>query len=428
MSSRTANPSWRWIVFTLTVVVLLIVAYAAGKSAYADQLESSSHPENWVRAAQIEPDNGAYWYKLGLYREWDIDNGDLNKAIEYLSHASALDPRSATYLMALGGAYESAGQPANAQRSFIAALEDYPLSTEAHWQYGSFLLRQGDSARGFAEMSIAVHGDPALVPLVVSRVWLETHDVQPLLTTILPSDIEAYQQALEWFCGAKEPAPALAVWRRMIGLHQIIPIKNAFPLADLLLNGNRGDDARQVWREALIASGNVKEAQTGGSLVFNGGFEFDAVDGGLDWHLSPTPGVTFDYDTSAPHSGRRSLRLRFDGAQNIYLQSVWQDVPVEPGRRYRFEGFLRTSGITTDNGVRFAIWFPRTNEAPIILENFTGDHPWTAETSEFTAAAGVYLARVMVYRAPSQRFDNKLAGTAWVDDVSLFPAGAAGHP
>jgi len=428
MNSRIANPSWRWIIFSLTVAVFLLVAYTGGKSAYADQLESSPSPADWLRAAQIEPDNGAYWYKLGLYRELDIDNGDLNKAIEYFKQASVLDPRSATYLMSLGGAYETAGDLAKAKQSYLAALEDYPLSTEAHWRYGSFLLRQGDAASAFAEIHIAVQGDRALIPLVVSRVWLETHDAGPLLTTILPPDLETYQQALEWFCNAKESTPALATWKRMIALHQTIPIQFVFPLEDVLVYSNHGDDVRQVWREALTASGHGNELQKEGELIFNGGFEFDPVNGGLDWHITPAPGVKFDYDTAAPHSGRRSLRLIFDRSQNIDLQGPWQDVPVESSRSYRFAGYVRTSGISTESGIRFMISFPGSTQPPQILNNLTGDNDWTEQAAEFTPATGVHFVRVLVYRTPSQRFDNKLAGSAWVDDVSIVPSEAAHRP
>ncbi len=427
MSFRIANPSWRWIIFSLTGFVFLAVAYTSGRNAYADYLESSPEPEDWLRATRIEPGNAEYWYKLGLYREYDIENGDINKGIEYLSRATALDPRSATYLMGLAAAYETAGQPEKARQSYLAAMKDYPLSPEVYWRYGSFLLRQGDANQAYAEMRIAVRGDRTLIPLVISRVWMEKHEVQPLLTTVLPSDIAAYQQAIEWFCTARELDAALAAWERMIGLHKTIPIASVFPLEDDLLNANRGDEARQVWQEALAASGIGNETPANGSLVFNGGFEIDPLNGGLDWHIVPTQGVTIDYDTSAPHSGHRALRLKFDGTQNISFQGVWQVVPVEPGRHYRFEGYLRTSGITTDSGIRFFIGFSGANQAQIFLDNLTGDNPWTAQTVEFTPMAGVHEVKITVYRPPSQKFDNKLAGTAWVDDVSLIPTGTSDH-
>jgi tetratricopeptide (TPR) repeat protein len=428
MSFRIANPFWRWIFLSLSIFVFLVVTYVGAKSAYADHLESSSQPENWLRATQLEPDNGAYWYKLGLYREMDIENGDLNKAIEYISRASALDPRSATYSMGLAVAYETAGQPAKARESYLSALSEYPLSPETHWRYGSFLLRQGDTKQAYPEIHLAVVGDRDLIPLAVSRVWLETREVQPLLATVLPSDVDAYQQALEWFCDAREMDAALAVWKRLIGLHQTIPIANSFLLEDRLVNANRGDDARQVWQEAIAASGNRSETPPAGSLVFNGNFESDPVNGGLDWHIVPTQGVTFDFDTTAPHSGRRALRIKFDGNQNTDFKGLWQAVPVESGKHYRFEGYLRTSGITTDSGVRFMILLPGGAQEPIVMDNLTGDHPWTAQTAEFTPAAGVHEARIFLERTPSQKFANKLAGTAWVDDITLIPVGVSSHP
>jgi hypothetical protein len=178
----------------------------------------------------------------------------------------------------------------------------------------------------------------------------------------LPPDIESNQQALDWFCEARELDAALAVWKRLANSGEAVPISISIRLVDSLLGANRGDDARQVWLEALSASGNKNEASTGGSLVFNGGFEFDSVNGGFDWHVEPTQGVKSGYDTSAPHSGKRALRLKFDGAHNISYEGVWQTVAVEPGRQYHFEGYLRTSAITTDSGIRFRIVFPGANQ------------------------------------------------------------------
>jgi hypothetical protein len=244
---------------------------------------------------------------------------------------------------------------------------------------------------------------------------------------VLPNTQEAQQQALIWFCSENDADPALAAWKRMTAANQPIPIQSVFPLVDLLLTGNRGNDARQVWREALLASGNSTEAQNGDSLIFNGGFEYDAAGGGLDWRLAPLQGITYGYDTGVLHSGRRSLRINFDGSQNFYFEKVTQSVPVQPNTRYHFEGFIRTADLTTDNGIRFAIAFPGSSQASIFLENLVGTNSWQAFSTDFTAAADVHTITVLLSRAPSRKFDNLLSGTVWVDDVSLTIAGA-GHP
>ena len=88
----------------------------------------------------------------------------------------------------------------------------------------------------------------------------------------------------------------------------------------------------------------------------------------------------------------------------------------------RFAAHLRTDGITTDSGVRFAI-FPRgTGEKAILTPNLIGTQPWALDETEFTTGPQTRLVEILLRRMPSQKFDNRIQGTVWVDDVSLTPA------
>jgi hypothetical protein len=62
-----------------------------------------------------------------------------------------------------------------------------------------------------------------------------------------------------------------------------------------------------------------------------------------------------------------------------------QYVPVHPATLYRFSGYMRVEGITTDSGPRFQIY---DAEAPSKLflstENLTGSSSWSPERLEFT--------------------------------------------
>ena len=427
MNALSDKPLLRWIIFAFTFIVFVTTSVASTYAWYADHLAESSDPANWLRAAQLEPGNGEYWYKLGFDRQWDLNDIDSGQVLTYLRRAVTIDPRSANYWMALAGAYESAGQIQQARDAFHTALQDYPSSAEAHWRYGSFLLRQGEIKQGYAEIHFGLQIDGRLIPLAISRVWPATHDAEALLNDVLPHSMEAQEAALESFTTDNLVDPALAVWKHMVASGETIPIQAAFPMVDNLISANRGDEAREVWRQALVAGGHPDEANTGTSVVFNGGFEFDATGGGLDWHLVPTPGVAYDYDSANAHSGKRALRLTFDGDQNPNIQSVSQNVIVQPNTSYHFEGYIRTAGITTESGVRFTIAFAGAPRASLMLENFTGDHPWEKVTADFTTAADCHLIVLGLYRAKSSRFSNSLAGTAWVDDVTIVPAGSS-HP
>jgi hypothetical protein len=94
-------------------------------------------------------------------------------------------------------------------------------------------------------------------------------------------------------------------------------------------------------------------------------------------------------------------------------------VPLHPLTRYHFAAYIRTAGITTDSGVRFAIL---GTTPPVILDSNVGDKDWTLEQTDFTTSAGVSSVTIVLVRLPSHRFDNKLMGTVWVDDVTLVPS------
>jgi tetratricopeptide (TPR) repeat protein len=425
MNAFLDKPSRRWMIFAFSIIVFVSVSVSSVYAWYADHLAESSEPNNWMRAAQLEPGNADYWYKLGFNRQWDLNDADSGQVINYLRRAVSIDPRSADYWMALAGAYESAGQLPQARDAFHTALTDYPASAEAHWRFGSFLLRQGETQNAYSEIHYALQNDPRLIPLAISRVWPATHDADALLNDVLPSTIQAQNQALEAFSDDHNFEAALAVWKHMVSGGQSIPITDVFALENILIEADRGEYAREVWRQALIASGNPGEAQTGDSVVFNGGFEYDASGGGLDWHLVPIPGVNYDYDSSNPHSGKRALKLAFDGEQNPGFETVYQHVMVRPNTRYHFEAYIRTAGMTTESGVHFLISPEGTTQPKIILDNVSGDHAWEKQSADFTTGPDVHRLILELYRIKSVRFDNKLSGAAWVDDISIVPVGSS---
>jgi hypothetical protein len=425
MRITLANPLWRRAIFAFTCLIFIATTLVSGRLWLADYYANSDRSGDLQRAANLEPGNGDYWYRLGFASKWDMSSLDMSSAIGYFRHAAEIDPRAATYWMDLGDVYALQGQPAAARDAFQHALAAYPASAEVHWRYGTFLLQQGETRAAFAEIAPALKTDPKLVPLAITRVWAATQSTDVLLG-VLPDTEDAQMQALDWFCEVQLVDPALATWNHMIGQKRSLPIDTVFPLENILLEANRGADAENAWESALIASGRTEElterTQTN-NLMFNGGFEFDSANGGLDWRLNNIRGINYSYDSTKPRFGKRSLRITFDGSQNFDFGGVWQDVPVQPNTHYRFLGFLRTAGLSTDSGIRFLISFPGTSQPNIVLANLTGDNDWQPETADIITSPDAHRIRVNLYRAASQRYENKLEGTAWVDGVELQAQG-----
>lgn len=415
----------RALILLLALVVFGLISFQAGKAALAAHLARSSRPEGKLRAAELEPGNGEYWDRLGLFREYDFDNANLPLAIEYYKKAIERNPRSDLYWMQLASAYEMAGDMSHAREDYEHARQVYPISAEVAWNYGNFLLRQSQFDQGFAEIHRAVLTDPSLIPLAISRCWRSSPDVDKLLTAVLPRNVNAYFQAEDFLSGVHEASAALKVWKRLLSLREQLPLERVFPLMDELIQQDRAEDSKEVWHEATRAAGMTGADSAGQSLVWNGGFESDVVNGGLDWRELPLFGAGFAADTTTFRTGSRSLRVEFEGGSNLDFYHLQQYVPVEPNKRYHFRAYLRTDQITTESEIHFSIYDPHwPPDRRVRTNGLVGTQPWTALEADVATDAGTHFLVIQLRRIPSRLFDNKLSGTAWVDDVSLTPLGA----
>ena len=78
--------------------------------------------------------------------------------------------------------------------------------------------------------------------------------------------------------------------------------------------------------------------------------------------------------------------------------------------------------------MRFVITFPDNFLTPIVLDSLTGNKEWSEQTADFTTSAQVHSVTIMLARLPSHRFENKLMGSVWIDDVSLVPGDSVKAP
>ena len=77
-----------------------------------------------------------------------------------------------------------------------------------------------------------------------------------------------------------------------------------------------------MWREALAAAGLPHNEPANQSLIWNGDFARDFLNGGLDWRWSSPFGASIGFDAPPPSSGGRSLRLDFSGGANLDLSGA----------------------------------------------------------------------------------------------------------
>jgi tetratricopeptide (TPR) repeat protein len=412
----------RALFLALVLLVSGILTFLSAKVYLAARWNASSNPERWLKAARLEPGNAAYWERMGLSRVWDLSAAGAGEAVSYFQKATEIDPLSAELWMELADAYEMSGDPVRAQDAFEKAQRSYPISAEVAWRYGSFLLYQAKLPEGYEQLRRAISIDPSRTQEAIAACWQANEDLTPILNKVLPPKSSYYQEAIDFFLSRNRLESALAVWNRQQQLGLPTELAHTTPLVDALLEQDRVTEAQHTWQKTLKLTSWAPDSAGARSLVFNGGFETCVANGGFDWREVPVSAAKFEFDETEAHSGSRSLRIAFDGTTNLDFEHLFQYVVIDPATHYHFSAYLRTEGISTDRGMRFDILDPRApSQTRVATQELRGTNPWTRVEADLITGPSTHLLKITLQRLPSWKFDNKLRGTVWVDDVSLSP-------
>ncbi len=418
-------PMVRRTLLLAAVVLAGALSFFAVRFAAAEYFSSLGTFAGLEEAVRLEPGNARHWHLLGRYWQFALDQQDFPRAIELYRHSLLLNPRDPAVWLDLASAYEAQGDLSSARSAFLSARKSHPVSAEVAWRYGNFLLRQGEMDSAFAEIHRSLEAEPSRTAEAVTVCWSANPDSQVLLGQILPSSPEVYLPALRTLAADGAVDASLEVWNRLAALRPRFPLPEASPFLDLLLRTAHGTEAARVWKQALEFAGIPDPGGPSGSVLWDGGFESNVRDG-LSWRIQEENSVQTGYDGAVKHSGAQSLRIHFDGSRNLVFSAVCQLVPVTPLTAYQFSGWMRSENITTDSGVFVAL--STRDSPPVSTPQLRGTEPWTPWTLSWQAGKDSHVAQVCVGRAASQKFDSKIAGTAWLDDLALVPLPAAPSP
>ena len=412
----------RWILVFVAFLLGTALSFFSIRAALAAHYAGLGTQSGYERAVALEPGNFENWYLLGRYWQYALEQPNSSRALSAYHTALVLNPQSSEAWLDLAALYESEDRIAETQNAFLQAKKAYPLSAEVSWRYGNFLLRRGEVSQAYAEIRRAVYVDPRRSAEAFSRCWRVHPDVQAILDDVLPPDRDGYLDVIHELTDQNQLPSALIVWDRLVVLHPRLQLASILHFMSVLLQQNRFDEATRVWRQAVRLSTDPPTGDPSESALWDGGFETD-VRGGLGWFFSSPPrGVTVGLDTTEKHSGRRSLRLDFDGRHNIAFDSVCNNVIVQPATPYLFSAWVRARRLTTDQGIRFRLsWVENSRSAFVETRDVRGTEPWTQIHMPWTSPAGGRQLHVCIVRDTSGKVDSQIQGTAWVDDASLVP-------
>ncbi len=336
-----------------------------------------------------------------------------------------LEPSNPSRWMDLGEAYAARSEKGQAQRCFETAVRMGP-------NLSSVMLR-------CAAFHAQMHDYPATLPFLKALVERDADardaafDFYHRHNLLSPDHLEAglpvqgtageeyFRYTLEKPPYANDPQ-AMFRWEngtwRWLSAHSL----SSAPLADeyvrFLLHHDRFRDARTVWIGAFPPAPGSKD-----NVISNSGFEGELHDWAFDWKVSPCDHVEVSRDSSSAHGGVQALQIRFDGLDNVSFSHVSQNVVVSAGE-YCFSTWERSEGISTDQGIGFRIFDQRNPERfNVFIPQVRGTTPWHEVKNCFRIPAGSELLSIVVIRSISTADTNRIAGTVWLDDLSLAPAG-----
>ncbi len=362
-----------------------------------------------------------YYAALARVLEQGRDRFDLNEVIGLYEKATQLSPYKARYWAERGGAYELGGRTEEAQRAYERAQQLFPNSPEINWKLGNFYVRQGNLQPGLRALQKVLLGDPSLRQQTFDLAWRAGAEPASIRVEMIPDRVDILFQYLNYLAGKRRMDEAEQVWVRILGLNLAFDPPWSFVYVDALIREKRVVELTEAWAEITRRNPTlIRQRSFDPNLVTNGDFENFILNGGLDWRVAPLEGVVVSVDSLTFFDGTHSLKIQFDGKHNHDYAHVYQYVPVKPNTLYRLVGYMRTQGITTDQGLRLEVYDAYDSSRLLLAtENLAGTSGWSPQHLEFQTGPETELLLVRARRPRSWKFDNRIAGTFWIDRVSL---------
>lgn len=421
MTLNISKPT-RLAILVLASITAIILSWLSIRTALAEHYANQNTLSGYEKAVHLEPDNPQYWYLLGNYLQNNMYEPNAERAIRAYKTSLSLYPRNADAWLNLAEAYETRGDLEAARNSFLEAKHAYPASANVLWQYGNFLIRQNQLDTGFTEIRHAVEADPKLGLQAFIVCSHADPDFDIVLNKVLPPFPSVYLDVMWQLTDERRSDLALKVWSRLVPLHPRLQPRDVLYFVDGLIFNGQLPKARKAWNQAVELMDIAAPSDPAGSLVWDGSFETGLTGGGFAWRLQPQPGSSANLDSDVSHSGKQSLRIDFDGSKNLNFGAGCQYVPVAPNITYRLSGWLRSENLSTDHGVFLRLDTANSaSNTSASTEQALGTTSWTQVALNWTSPRDVQLVRICAARTPTQKPDEQISGTVWVDDVSLVP-------
>ncbi len=414
----------------LLFAFLLTLIVSTARQGIASYYFRQNSPDALQKAMVWDPPNPLYPAALANLVHLYGRNTDPDEVFRLYQTAARLSPFDAAFNADLAQANDWAGRTDFALPLFQRAQQLFPNSPDINWKLANFYIRSGNTEDALLALKKILSSniiDKNQIFALSDRAGIDSVTV---VDKLLSPDIPSYFAYLNFEIQRGNFYDAQQTWNRLLSLNSPFDPKETFPYLDALIKSHELDSASQVWA-SLVARfpDRIPSSASANNLITNGNLQVDILDGAFDWRIFPVSGVAVTQDSTGPSAEARSLRVEFDGTQNLYYGSILQFIPAKPRTKYRFSAFTRSQALSTDSGVGIQISDGYdVNKILASTEPLIGTTPWSEQSFSFETPPETRLLIVRIVRLPSQKLDNKIAGAFWLSRVSLTLPAAPRSP
>ncbi len=394
-----------------SIAVYYILSFWKGISLYQSNLSR----ETLLEAIRAIPSNPDPYYRLGLFYQWDMLNVDLRESLKYLKEGIRRNPLEQEYWLNVARIYARMGERQASERALENSVLVFPTGYQGRWVSGN-LLQQEDIEKALPHFSYILANYPNQAPLIYDVLRKTIPDSDFILEKLVPKDPSSFKQYLSTLYEVGDKESAQKAWREKGSFGYQADRKETLRHIEFLISRGDGDEAFKVWKARLQEEGI---STSDSDLITNGGFEKEKIlGGGFDWKIEKVPGAEISFDPSIAFEGKSSLKIVFNGKENVDFHHLYQFVPLKPNNEYALKAMMKTQALTTKSGLKIEILgigpaFYKTSE-PLI-----GDNEWKEVVVNFRTPAQTQVGMVRVRRNKTDKFDRYLSGTVWIDHVRL---------
>src|SRR5215469_2798570 len=287
MILRLSDSVSRGLIVLFSVLLGLWLSFSGIRAAIARNGAEGDTANGLKLAVRLEPENPSYWYFLGRYQQYNLEQPNSALAIESYRKAITLNPLATNAWLDLGMAYELDGKFDQARDAYLGAKKSYPGSAEVSWRYGNFLLRQGQQVQAYTELRRAIEADPGRAAAAFSRAYRSNPNLDEILQQLLPAKQSVYVDVVWEAAGSKQLAVAQTVWTRLMALRSRLPIREVDRLVSELLQAGDLSAARRVWDQGVATMNVPPLLEAPGSVLWDPSFESNLAGYSFSWHFQP---------------------------------------------------------------------------------------------------------------------------------------------